>query len=78
MRLTKLVGLLIILGSLGFAIFYTLWFFGLLPLNPDLAVRIPILLIVLALCFIAGWFGYVMATAPPRPKQGRELAAGSR
>jgi len=27
------------------------------------------LVIVLALCFIAGWVGYVMLTAPRRPKQ---------
>ncbi|MCS7132575.1 MAG: dolichol phosphate-mannose biosynthesis regulatory protein [Nitrososphaeria archaeon] len=71
MRLAVIVGILIILSSTVFAAFYTLWFFDLLPLDPELAVKIPVLAIVLALCFIAAWVGYVMATAPPRPKLGR-------
>jgi len=32
-------------------------------------VKIPVLVIVLGLCFIAGWLGYVMATAPSRRYQ---------
>lgn len=67
-RLARVVGLLITAGSAGFAAFYVLWFFGFLPLDPDLAIRIPVLLVVLALCFIAAWLGYVMATAPTRPE----------
>ncbi len=67
-RLAKITGIGIIAGSTAFAIFYALWFFGLLPLNPELAVRLPVFFIVLALCFIAAWLGYVMATAPPRPE----------
>ena len=71
-KLTLIVGIMISAASICFAIFYVLWFFGFLPLNPDLAVRIPVLVMVLAICFIAAWMGYVMATAPPR----RELQAG--
>lgn len=66
--MTKLFGALISAASIGFAIFYILWFFGYLSLNPELAVKIPVLILVLALCFIASWIGYVMLTAPPRPK----------
>jgi len=65
-RLAKIAGIGVIAASTAFAVFYSLWFFGLLPLNPELAVRIPVLLIVLGLCFIAAWLGYVMATAPPK------------
>ena len=69
MSLVKVAGALISLASICFAIFYVLWFFGYLPINPELAVKLPVLVIVLALCFIAGWVGYVMLTAPRRPKQ---------
>jgi len=69
MRISTVVGTLISAASIGFAVFYVLWFFGFLPINPDLAVKIPVLLIVLAVCFIAAWLGYVMATAPPKPRQ---------
>ena len=72
-RLAKIAGIGVIAASTAFAVFYSLWFFGLLPLSPELAVKIPILMIVLALCFIAAWLGYVMATAPTRPeRQSRE------
>jgi len=69
MSLVRVVGALISLASIFFAIFYILWFFGYLPINPELAVKLPVLAIVLALCFVAGWIGYVMLTAPRRPKQ---------
>lgn len=75
-KLTSVVGAGITAGSIAFAVFYVLWFFGLLPLNPDLAIKIPVLMIVLALCFIAAWLGYVMATAPARPE--RRAREGSR
>ncbi len=65
-RLARVVGLAVIAIVAAFAIFYILWFFGFTPLDPQLAVRIPVLIIVLGLCFIAGWLGYVMATAPTR------------
>jgi len=73
MRLAVIVGMLIILASVGFAAFYVAWFFGFLPIDPELAVKVPVLIIVLALCFIASWVGYVMMTAPPRPER-RSLA----
>jgi len=69
MSLVRVAGAFISLASICFAIFYILWFFGYLPINPELAVKLPVLVIVLALCFIAGWVGYVMLTAPQRPKQ---------
>ena len=69
MSLVRVAGALISLASIFFTIFYILWFFGYLPINPELAVKLPVLVIVLALCFIAGWVGYVMLTAPRRPKQ---------
>lgn len=78
MRLASAFGIIIILASTFFAAFYTAWFFGLLPLDPELAIKIPVLLIVLALCFIAAWVGYVMATAPQRPKREHQLSRGSR
>jgi len=64
--LTKLLGTLLTSVSLFFAVFYILWFFGYLPIDPELAVKLPVLAIVLAACFIAAWLGYVMATAPIR------------
>jgi predicted lysophospholipase L1 biosynthesis ABC-type transport system permease subunit len=67
-RLARLVGLAAMIGSAAFAIFYVLWFLGLTPLDPQLAVKIPILAIVLGLCFIAGWLGYVMARSPVPPR----------
>ncbi|OYT68006.1 MAG: hypothetical protein B6U65_00955 [Candidatus Wolframiiraptor sp. EX4484-121] len=69
MSLVRVAGALISLASIFFTIFYILWFFGYLPINPELAVKLPVLAIVLALCFIAGWVGYVMLTAPRKPKQ---------
>jgi len=69
MRLAVIVGTLISVVSIGFSVFYILWFFGFLPIDPELAVKLPVLVLVLAVCFIAAWLGYVMATAPPRPKE---------
>jgi len=66
-RLARIVGLAAMICSATFAVFYVLWFFGLTPLDPQLAVKIPVLVIVLGLCFIAGWLGYVMASSPQRP-----------
>jgi len=67
MSLVKVAGALISLASICFAIFYILWFFGYLPINPELAVKLPVLVIVLALCFIAAWVGYVMAWGWKKP-----------
>ena len=72
--MARIIGLATMICSAAFAVFYILWFFGLTPLDPQLAVKIPVLVIVLGLCFIAGWLGYVMATAPSmledRAKEG--------
>lgn len=54
MRLVKVVIAAILLSLL---IYY-------LPIDPELAVKIPVLIIVLGVCFIASWVGYIMITAP--------------
>ena len=65
-------GAFVVLGSIAFAIFYVAWFFGLIPaLSPDLSVRVPMLVFVLALCFIAGWLGWIMLTSRSQPTLGR-------
>lgn len=65
-------GAFVVLGSIAFAIFYVAWFFGLIPaLSPDLSVRVPMLVFVLALCFIAAWLGWIMLTSRPQPTLGR-------
>jgi len=64
MRASKIIGFLVILGASVFAVFYIFWFTGLLPIDPELAVKIPVLVIVLAACFVVGWLGYIMVTAP--------------
>jgi len=65
-------GAIVLLGSIAFGIFYVAWFFGLIPaLSSDLSVRIPVLIFVLALCFIAAWLGWVMLTSRPHPPLAR-------
>lgn len=64
MRISRILGGLIIVLSIAFGAFYVLWFFGFMPIDPELAVKIPVLLIVLGACFVAGFIGYVMITAP--------------
>lgn len=68
MGIAKLVGVVIMSLSIVFGVFYVLWFFGFLPIDPELAVRIPVLAIVLGACFVAAWIGYIMVTSPgPTP-----------
>ncbi|MCS7126190.1 MAG: dolichol phosphate-mannose biosynthesis regulatory protein [Aigarchaeota archaeon] len=64
MRVAKIVGGVILILSIAFGVFYLLWFFGFLPIDPELAVKIPVLVIVMGACFVAAWIGYVMITAP--------------
>jgi ABC-type thiamin/hydroxymethylpyrimidine transport system permease subunit len=64
MAVAKIIGLVVILLSITFGIFYVLWFFGFLPIDPELAVRIPVLVIVLGACFVAAWIGYIMVASP--------------
>lgn len=64
MRIAKLVGLAVMISAIAFGVFYVLWFFGFLPIDPELAVRVPVLVIVLGACFIAAWLGYIMVTSP--------------
>ncbi|MEM2818938.1 MAG: hypothetical protein QXK19_04330 [Nitrososphaerota archaeon] len=64
MRVGKLVGVTVMSLSMVFGVFYVLWFFGLLPIDPELAVKIPVLMIVLGACFVAAWIGYIMVTSP--------------
>ncbi|PUA31991.1 MAG: hypothetical protein B9J98_04940 [Candidatus Terraquivivens tikiterensis] len=65
MRLGKAFGLFLMLASVILTTFYAAWFFGLISgLDPELAVRVPILIIVLFFFFVVGWTGYVMYTTP--------------
>ncbi|MEN2974504.1 MAG: hypothetical protein ABDH32_02865 [Candidatus Caldarchaeales archaeon] len=64
MKVAKIVGGVIFTLAIAFSIFYLLWFFGFLPLDPELAVKIPVLFIVLGACFIIAWIGYIMITVP--------------
>ena len=76
MNQSKAAGFFITLLSAAAAVFYVLWFFGVFVwLDPELAVKIPVLLIVLFLLFVAGWIGYVMLTAPRPPVVGGETTA---
>jgi len=68
-KFVKILGVFLTSVSVGFAVFYIFWFFGLLPINPELAVKIPVLAIVLAICFASAWLGYIMATAPSRQER---------
>lgn len=65
MRLGKVFGLFLMLLSVILATFYTTWFFGFIKgLDPELAVKVPVLIIVLFFFFVVGWTGYVMYTTP--------------
>lgn len=64
MKVARALGAILATGSVVFAIFYVLWFFGALPLDPELAVKLPVLAMVLTVCGVVTWLGYVMATAP--------------
>jgi hypothetical protein len=72
MRLGKAFGFFLMLVSVILATFYMTWFFGFINgLDPELAVKIPILIIVLFFFFVVGWMGYVMYTTPiPRSFKG--------
>ncbi len=65
----KILGLFLIFLASTSSILYLLWFFALIPwLDPELAVRIPVLLVTLFAFFIVGFIGYVMlVTKPPKP-----------
>ncbi|MEM0205286.1 MAG: hypothetical protein QXE40_01825 [Nitrososphaerota archaeon] len=65
MKLGKVFGLFLMLLSIILATFYATWFFGFIKgLDPELAVKVPILIIVLFFFFVVGWTGYVMYTTP--------------
>ncbi len=65
MRLGKVFGLFLMIVAVMLAAFYTTWFFGLIKgLDPELAVKVPMLIIVLFFLFVVGWTGYVMYTTP--------------
>jgi predicted DNA-binding transcriptional regulator len=73
------IGAAILVVAVAVIIFYLWWLF----FSPDwylgngwyfrqLAVALPVLLIVLAVLGIAAWIGYTMATTPP-PKPLEEM-----
>jgi predicted DNA-binding transcriptional regulator len=65
----RIIGFMLIFLASAASILYILWFFALIPwADPELAVRIPVLLLTLFAFFIVGFIGYVMlATKPPKP-----------
>lgn len=63
---TQILGAAAIFLSVTFSVFYVLWFFGYLPIDPELAVKIPVLILVLGFFAVVGWLGYVMVTVPVR------------
>lgn len=72
MKVGKTLGLFLMLLSVVLVTFYTTWFFGFIRgLDPELAIKIPVLIIVLFFFFVVGWVGYVMYTTPmPRSIKG--------
>ncbi|MEM2910041.1 MAG: hypothetical protein QXO01_03100 [Nitrososphaerota archaeon] len=65
MRLGKAFGIFLMLVSVVLAMFYIMWFFGFISgFDSELAVKVPILIIVLFFFFVVGWTGYVMYTTP--------------
>ncbi|MEM3031904.1 MAG: hypothetical protein QW756_03395 [Nitrososphaerota archaeon] len=69
MTWAKILGAALIALSASSSTFYILWFLGLIPwADPELAIRIPVLLITLAILLIIGIIGYIiLATQPPKP-----------
>ncbi len=63
---TQLLGIIAVSLSIILSALYVLWFFGYLPIDPELAVKIPVLIIVLGFFTVVGWLGYVMITVPVR------------
>ncbi|MCS7136577.1 MAG: hypothetical protein RMJ14_05565 [Nitrososphaerota archaeon] len=65
MKLGKAFGFFLMLVSVTLATLYVTWFFGFISgLDPELAVKVPVLIIVLFFFFVVGWTGYVMYTTP--------------
>ncbi|MCS7142525.1 MAG: hypothetical protein NZ920_01835 [Aigarchaeota archaeon] len=65
MRITRVIGVLLVTITPLLGAFYVAWSIGLLGwLDPELSVRVVVYVIVAA-ALIVGWLiGYVMLTAP--------------
>ncbi len=62
-RISKSLGILMMMASTITLIIYTLWIFGFISgLDPNLAVKIAVYAIVLIILTIIGILGYIMAT----------------
>jgi hypothetical protein len=62
-RISKSLGILMMVASTITLIIYTLWMFGFISgLDPNLAVKIGVYAIVLIILVIIGILGYIMAT----------------
>ena len=62
-RISKSLGILMMVTSTITIIIYTLWMFGFISgLDPNLAVKIGVYAIVLIILVIIGILGYIMAT----------------
>lgn len=62
-RISKLIGIFMMLGSALLFIIYTLWMLGFISgLDPNLAIKISVYIIVIAILAIIGILGYIMAT----------------
>jgi len=62
-RISKTLGILMMMASFTVLIIYTLWIFGLINgLDPELAVKVAVYAIVLTILTIISILGYIMAT----------------
>lgn len=62
-RISRVLGILMMVGSALLLIVYSLWIFGLINgLDPNLAVKIAVYVIVIAILAIIGILGFIMAT----------------
>lgn len=63
MRISKFLGLLMMLGAVLLLIFYTLWMLGFIKgLDPELAVKVGIYSVIIVILIIIGVLGYIMIT----------------
>jgi hypothetical protein len=72
-KVTKLLGLLMIMVSPAGFVLYTLWIFGYLPgLDPWLAVLLTTYVIAALFFGVMGVLGYLVLTAPRGPARKGE------
>ncbi|MEM1518087.1 MAG: hypothetical protein QXI27_03925 [Nitrososphaerota archaeon] len=63
--ISKVLGILMMFGSTLILIIFSLWVFGYINgLDPNLAIKIAVYVLVIAILAIIGILGYIMATYP--------------